>query len=93
MECLLVAYFYNTNKFVDSLNATSEVRLGKWWKRSIMYVTPVVLGVILTARVVESAMHGYEGYPAWAILSGGYIPLGLLLVGAFALWRGCSDRT
>jgi NSS family neurotransmitter:Na+ symporter len=82
LECLVVAYFFGPGKMANLCNRTSEVKLGEWWKRSIMYVTPIIL-----TRIGESILYGYSGYPNWAILLGGWLPLFLLLGGAAFLWR------
>jgi NSS family neurotransmitter:Na+ symporter len=87
LECLVVAYFFGPGKMANLCNRTSEVKLGEWWKRSIMYVTPIILTLVLVARIGESILYGYSGYPNWAILLGGWLPLFLLLGGAAFLWR------
>jgi len=86
-ECIVVAYFFGPDKFMKMSNRTSEVKLGIWWKRSIMYITPLVLTVIVIARIIESLMHGYEDYPSWSILLGGWLPLIALIISAYFLMQ------
>jgi NSS family neurotransmitter:Na+ symporter len=92
LECFIVAWLYETQAFVDAVNATSELKLSKWWVFSIKYVTPGALSVVLVAKIASTALNGFEGYPAWALLAGGFIPILLILYLSYYLSRRLRER-
>ena len=68
-----------------AVNETSEIPIGKWWIFSVKYLTPVILTIILLAKIGTTIMHGYGGYPGWALLMGGFAPIMLILFLSFYL--------
>ena len=86
-QCLIVGFLYRVREFRDYLNEQSEVRLGGWWIWALRYVTPGVLAVILVANLLEEIQVGYEDYPRWATLIGGWGTVLLWGVLGFVLWR------
>ncbi len=82
LECFIVGHLYTTHKFMDAVNETSEVKISTWWLYSVRYVTPAVLSVILVAKIVLTALHGYpegDSYPGWALFLGGIFPVVLVI--------------
>ena len=87
IQCIAVGYFYNINEFRDYLNNQSEIRIGRWWVWTIRYITPVILLVILTGNLIQEVTEGYEGYPRWATLVGGWGSVVFWAVLGYWLWK------
>jgi NSS family neurotransmitter:Na+ symporter len=82
LECFIVGHLYSTQKFMDAVNETSELKVSTWWLYSVRYVTPAVLTIILVAKIVLTALHGYpedDSYPGWALFLGGIFPVVLII--------------
>ncbi len=82
LECFILGYLYSTPKFMDAVNETSEIKISTWWLYSVKYVTPVLLTIILMAKIVLTVLHGYpaeESYPGWALFAGGLFPVILVI--------------
>jgi NSS family neurotransmitter:Na+ symporter len=82
LECFIVGYLYTTHKFVDAVNETSEIKISQWWLISVRYITPLALSIILMAKIVLTALHGYpedDSYPGWALFLGGIFPVLLVI--------------
>jgi NSS family neurotransmitter:Na+ symporter len=82
LECFILGYLYSTQKFIDAVNETSEIKISAWWLYSVKYVTPLVLTIILMAKIVLTALHGYpegDSYPGWALFLGGIFPVLLVI--------------
>jgi NSS family neurotransmitter:Na+ symporter len=95
IQCIIVGYLYGVREFRDYLNGQSEVKLGNWWIWALRYVTPVVLLVILVGNLKAEITEGYEGYPRWATLVGGWGTILFWAVLGYILWkrRPRSDQT
>ena len=87
IQCVVVGYLYRVEDFRSYLNDQSEVRLGRWWIWALRYVTPAVLLVILAGNIVADIKEGYEAYPRWATVLGGWGTLLLLLALGYFLYR------
>ncbi|WP_018023562.1 sodium-dependent transporter [Corynebacterium ulceribovis] len=81
-----------TTEFGMHLNAVSSFRVGVVWRMCVAYITPVVLGLILTNELVALLQENYEGYSnaqintyGWGVV-GGVLVLSLVL--SLAPWRG-----
>ncbi|MCX2967710.1 MULTISPECIES: sodium-dependent transporter [Streptomyces] len=72
-------------------DATSAVRLGRWWRVCLGVVTPLVLGLMLIDALTQELGENYEGYPTSFLLWAGWGVAGAaLLVGillALIPWR------
>ena len=82
LECFIVGHMYSTKKFMDAINKDSEFSVNQWWVYSVKYVTPALLTIILLAKIVLTAIHGYpegESYAGWALLVGGIFPVVLVI--------------
>jgi NSS family neurotransmitter:Na+ symporter len=87
VQCIVVGYLYKVEDFRSYLNTHSEVRLGKWWVWALRYVTPTVLIIILIVNLYTEITKGYENYPRWATLLGGWgVVLFWALLGYY-LWK------
>jgi NSS family neurotransmitter:Na+ symporter len=87
VQCIVVGYLYKVEDFRSYLNTHSEVRLGKWWVWALRYVTPVVLIVILCVNLYEEITVGYENYPRWATLLGGWGVVLFWVALGYYLWK------
>ncbi len=86
LECYIVGHLYSTQKFIDAVNRTSEFPINRWWVISVKYVTPALLTIILLAKIVLTAIHGYpegDSYAGWALFLGGIFPVALVIFLAF----------
>jgi NSS family neurotransmitter:Na+ symporter len=87
IQCIIIGYIYNVEDFRSYLNTESEVRLGQWWVWALRYVTPVVLIVILCVNFYKVVTEGYENYPRWATLVGGWGVVLFWVVLGYYLWK------
>jgi NSS family neurotransmitter:Na+ symporter len=82
LECYIVGHLYSTQKFIDAVNETSEIKISTWWLYSVRYVTPAVLTIILVGKIVLTAIQGYpedDSYAGWALFVGGIFPVVLVI--------------
>lgn len=90
VEVVVIAWFLRKlNDFQSHANAISDIRLGTWWKVSLSFITPIVLGYMMfdlfkknLAKEFDTDTGNYEGYADGFILFGGWF------VAAFALIAG-----
>ncbi len=87
VQCVAVGYLYPVRDFRDYLNQHSEVRLGVWWIWMLRYITPAVLLVILVLNLKQELTVGYENYPRWATLIGGWGTVVFWGVLGVLLWK------
>ena len=90
VECIVLGWFYKTEKLRTHLNSVSTLKLGKWWPWFIKVVNPVILLYLLVTQFIREIRVPYEGYPRSALLIGGWgIALALpLLALVFAAMKG-----
>ncbi|MEV3928432.1 sodium-dependent transporter [Streptomyces sp. NPDC049944] len=63
-------------------DATSAIRLGRWWRICLGVITPVVLGWMMVDSLRTEFEENYEGYSTGFLLSAGWsVAIGALLVG------------
>ena len=87
IQCIAIGFLYPVRQFRDYLNDQSEIRIGNWWIWTLRYVTPVVLLVILIGNLIQEITEGYEGYPRWATLIGGWGTIVFWAVLGYVLWK------
>ncbi len=85
LECIAIGWFYGTKKLRDYINEVSDFQIGWWWDLFIKWITPLALGWALVANVVEEFKTPYEGYPAWALIAGGWSVVALIIIVAAIL--------
>ncbi|WP_340562032.1 sodium-dependent transporter [Streptomyces sp. GSL17-111] len=72
-------------------DATSAVKLGRWWKLCLGIITPIVLGLMLIDSLAQELDENYGDYPssflAWAGwgVAGGALLIGIVL--SLIPWR------
>ena len=81
-----------TTEFGMHLNAVSSFKVGVMWRMCVAYITPVVLGLILTNELVSLLQENYEGYTDAQINTYGWGVIAIIIVGSLLLslapWRG-----
>ncbi|WP_097867651.1 sodium-dependent transporter [Streptomyces sp. rh34] len=66
----------------ENADATSAVRLGRWWRICLGFITPLVLGWMMVDSLRTEFEENYEGYSTGFLLSAGWsVAIGALLVG------------
>lgn len=86
LECIIVGYILGTWKVRKYVNKVSEFEIGKLWDVCIKYITPVILGIVILDNLYQRG-KGYEDYPTWALITGGWFLIFALLIVAFILNR------
>ncbi|MBW1601595.1 sodium-dependent transporter [Streptomyces sp. JJ66] len=62
-------------------DATSAIRLGRWWKVTLGIITPVMLGLMLIDALAQELSENYAGYPTSFLLWAGWgVAAGALLL-------------
>jgi neurotransmitter:Na+ symporter, NSS family len=73
-------------------NEVSDVRLGAWWRISLVAITPVALGVMLVFNLYTNITQNYEQYPTDFLLSYGWaIAVATLIIGALVSLKRWDD--
>ncbi|PIC56621.1 sodium-dependent transporter [Sporosarcina sp. P12(2017)] len=81
VEVILLAWvFRKLGLFEQHANAVSDIRLGWWWKVSLSFITPLVLGTMLFFLIKDNIAENYEGYPTsflwtigWPVAIGAFV--------------------
>lgn len=81
LQCLVVGWFVKTKLLTDAINEGAEIRVGAWWLVCIRVLTPGILIWLLVVNLGKEFTKAYEGYPQWALITGGWA----VIAGAFVL--------
>jgi len=87
LECVAIGWFYGTAKLKKYINEVSDFRVGLWWDIFIKWVTPLALGWALVSNVAKDIREPYGGYPAWALVAGGWGVIVVIVALAAAITR------
>jgi NSS family neurotransmitter:Na+ symporter len=87
MECLILGYVYKLYRLRQHANDVSDFRIGRWWDVLIKFVTPGILIFILIVAFYENIRAPYMGFPVWAILVGGVIPVIAIILLSFVFMK------
>lgn len=85
LEAILIGYLFKAVTMRKWINTLSDFKLGAWWDFSIKIITPLFLAILLGMNIYREVLTPYEGYPLWALIGIGVIPvvlfpfIGLLL--------------
>lgn len=83
------------DEFRRHLNAVSTVQVGRWWLWLTGLVAPLFLGYMLISRIITLIRDGYEGLPAWYLLTLGWGSLAFMALATAVLtrirWRSDPD--
>lgn len=85
LEAGLVGWLYG-DELRDYINERSSGwQLGNWWMIAVKYVIPLFLTALFVINVVTELQAPYEGYPVWALLVVGVLPVALAPVIAYTI--------
>lgn len=87
LECVAIGWFYGTGKLKAYINEVSDFRVGLWWDVFIKWVTPLALGWAIVANIVKDVREPYGGYPAWALVAGGWGLVAVIVAVAAVITR------
>lgn len=96
LEVLLLGWFTKVALIREENNLVSDYRIGAWWDVMIRYVTPLILLYMTYKNFELEFTKAYEGYPAHALLTFGWLLVGLTFAGSFLLayafkWKGARS--
>ncbi len=77
LEAIAVGWFMKGDKLKKYINKTSKLQLGALWSFAIKFFIPGFLTILLGYTVYTEINAPYEGYPMWALLCVGVLPLAL----------------
>ncbi|OGZ42580.1 MAG: hypothetical protein A3C80_03740 [Candidatus Ryanbacteria bacterium RIFCSPHIGHO2_02_FULL_45_43] len=75
LETVIVGWAWKGNKLLEFVNKTSTVKLGVSWNIAIKYITPIFLTILLIINLKNEFVTPYEGYPIWALVYIGALPI------------------
>ncbi|WP_059105874.1 sodium-dependent transporter [Shouchella shacheensis] len=83
ISVVVVAWFLRKLPTLQNhMNEVSDFKVGSWWKICLLFVTPIVLGVIFTLNLVENLQSNYGDMPTWFLLVSGWgVASAALIVG------------
>ena len=73
VECIVLGWFYKTDKLKNHLNRVSTIKIGNWWIWFIKIVIPAILLYLLISQFVNEIKIPYEGYPQKALILAGWL--------------------
>jgi NSS family neurotransmitter:Na+ symporter len=85
LEAVLIGWFFSIQKVSDDIDATSEIKFGKFWVVCVKYITPLVLLITIVSSIYKELKAPYGGYPIWSLMVGGWILLITLMFIAFII--------
>jgi NSS family neurotransmitter:Na+ symporter len=75
MECIAVGWIWKGSELRDFINKHSNWKVGISWDIAIKVIAPLFLVILLGWNVYTEFQEPYEGYPIWALLWLGVVPL------------------
>lgn len=83
LEVIVVAWVLKELKNIqDHANSMSDIRIGAWWRVSLGFITPVVLGYMMVQNIITNIKENYGGYPTgFVIYSGWAVAIGAIILG------------
>jgi len=59
LQCIIVGYFFPTDRLRDYINRVSEIKLWGWWELCIRLITPLVLGYLIFTNFINEMTRGH----------------------------------
>ncbi|MCK4940477.1 sodium-dependent transporter [candidate division WOR-3 bacterium] len=87
LMCVAVGWFYKHEEIRKYANSKSDFTIGRWWDFCIKYFTPVVVGILFIANVVDRVKSAYGGYSRLAEFLGGWLLIIAFVVVAVFLYK------
>jgi NSS family neurotransmitter:Na+ symporter len=69
LEAILIGWIFGAKRFADGVNKNPGFKIGRIWRVSIQYVTPIVLVAIVGTEAVRNVLTPYGGYSWISLLS------------------------
>lgn len=87
LSIVLVSWFMRPvlNTLIDNINRYSSVKVGRFWKFSLTFITPLALLVAFLLSIQGLIREGYGDYPAWFVGIFGWGTVLCCLLGAVLL--------
>jgi NSS family neurotransmitter:Na+ symporter len=75
-ECILVGYYFKSERMRQYVNSLSDFAVGKWWNVCVMVITPAVIAWLLGSEIVarwkepygDSGLRSQEFVFGWLII-------------------------
>ncbi|MFX3625580.1 MAG: sodium-dependent transporter [Ectobacillus sp.] len=82
------------NVYRDHANLKSDIKLGAFWKISLLFITPVVLGYMLYDGIIQNLAKNYGGYPTKFIVTYGWaVTVGVVILAIFISLKKWSKQS
>lgn len=83
VQVIIVAWVLRELRNIqDYANSMSDIRLGAWWRISLGFITPIVLGYMMVQNIITNIKDNYEGYPTSFLLYSGWgVAVGAIVLG------------
>lgn len=66
--------------YQDHANFASDIKLGTFWKVSLLVITPLVLGYMLIDGFIQNIKENYGGYPTEFVVTYGWALMGVFFI-------------
>ena len=70
LECIIIGWFFGTEKLRQYINDVSDWKITKFWLFSIRYIIPIACTILIVRQVIQEVISPYGGYPLWALSIG-----------------------
>jgi len=94
LEVVLVAWILRrVGELQNHANAVSDIPIGGWWKVSLTFITPVMLGYMLVDNTITNLTSNYEDYPTGFLRAYGWGILAASIIAALAFTMKTWNRS
>ncbi len=87
IEIILLSWLCRLEVIRKHINEISDFKVGAWWTFCLRFITPVVLGYMSICNVIGDMSANYGGYSTDAILTFGWMVIGLTILLALLLQK------
>ncbi|MBQ9118155.1 MAG: sodium-dependent transporter [Clostridia bacterium] len=95
-ECIFVGWVFKPKKVLDEVNKnTKKYKMPRWWfETSVKILSPLVLTFFFGWNLIAlfKTPGGYENYPIWAQIIGGWLISALVLATGFIVAFLCKKN-
>lgn len=75
LEAIAIGWIWKGNALKKYINEVSDWKFGAYWDFTIKFIIPLFLGFLLVYNIIHEIKNPYEGYPTWALIYIGLVPL------------------
>jgi neurotransmitter:Na+ symporter, NSS family len=93
LEAVIVGWLWKGDKLKRFVNERSSIKIGASWSFALKVIIPVFLTVLLAINIYNEFNTPYEGYPTWALIYIGLVPILLAPIAAVLLDKLASGRS